>query len=69
MSRNLQRRLAQLEKKQAGPLRRRYVWWNKGEPKPQAKPGEELMIFRWKWDSDEAAESPSTSAQDTCLSQ
>jgi hypothetical protein len=43
----LQRRLAELEKKQAGPLRRRYVWWREGMPEPQAEPGEELTIISW----------------------
>jgi hypothetical protein len=41
MTKALQRRLAELEKKQTAPLRRRFVWWKQGEPKPQAEPGEQ----------------------------
>ena len=54
MTRTLQRRLAELERRMAGPRRRRYVWWSKGEPKPQPQAGdEELVVIRWQWDEDE----------------
>ena len=54
MTSTLQRRLAELERRMAGPRRRRYVWWRKGEPKPQPQPGdEELVIIRWQGDDDE----------------
>ena len=55
MIRTLQRRLAELERRMAGPRRRRYVWWSKGEPKPQPQAGdEELVVIRWQWGDDEA---------------
>ena len=47
MTKALQRRLAET------PLRRRFVWWNKGESKPQAEPGEQLTIYRWRWPDEE----------------
>ena len=54
MARTLRRRLAELERREPGPRRRRYVWWRKGEPKPQPQTGdEELVVYRWQWDEDE----------------
>ena len=54
MTRTLRRRLIELERRKAGPRRRRYVWWSKGEPKPQPQAGdEELVVIHWQWDEDE----------------
>jgi hypothetical protein len=61
----LQRRLAELEKKQTAPLRRRFVWWKQGEPEPQAEPGEHLTIYRWRWSDEDDEEPPSTARQET----
>jgi hypothetical protein len=47
MTSKLHRRLTELEKKQAGQLRRRYVWWREGMPEPQGEPGEQLTVIRW----------------------
>ena len=52
MSPNVQRRLERLEQQQSPVLRQRMVWWDEGEPEPQAQPGERLTIIRWTW-SDE----------------
>ena len=46
MTKALERRIAELERKQAGSLRQRIVWWDEGKPKPQAEPGEQLERFR-----------------------
>jgi hypothetical protein len=48
----LRRRLVALEARQAQrepELRRRFVWWHadRGEPRPVAEPGEELIVHRW----------------------
>jgi hypothetical protein len=64
MTKALKRRLAELEKKQTAPLRRRFVWWNKGEPEPQAEPGEHLTIYRWKWSDKEPTEPPPVGRQE-----
>jgi hypothetical protein len=64
MTAALQRRIAELEKKQAGPLRQRVVWWKRGEPKPQAGPGERLTIISWMWEDEESTEPPSTAGED-----
>ena len=54
MTRTLRRRVAELERRKAGPRRRRYVWWNEGEPRPQPQTGdEELVVIHWQWDEDE----------------
>ena len=64
MTKALQRRLAELEKKQATALRRRFVWWNRGEPEPQAEPGEHLTIYRWRWSDEEPTEPPPGARQE-----
>ena len=57
MSTALRRRLDRLERRQGPPVRQRIVWWNQGDPKPEAEPGEQLTIMRWTWDEDDV---PST---------
>ena len=47
MSPTLERRLALLEQQQAPTVQDRVVWWDEGEPEPQAQPGERLTIIRW----------------------
>ena len=64
MTKALQRRLAELEKKQTAPLRRRYVWWEPGDPEPQAEPGEQLTIISWMWSDEEPTEPPPTDRQE-----
>jgi hypothetical protein len=63
MTAALQRRLAELEKKQAGPLRQRLVWWKRGDPEPQARPGEQLTIS-WMWEDEEPTEPPPGARQE-----
>ena len=58
----LERRIAELERKQAGSLRQRIVWWDKGKPKPQAEPGEQLIIISWMRRSDEEPTEPPPTA-------
>ena len=61
MTKALERRIAELERKQAGSLRQRIVWWDEGKPKPQAEPGEQLIIISWMR-SDEEPTEPSRTA-------
>jgi hypothetical protein len=63
MTAALRRRLANLEQKNADRLRRRFVWWNEGEPEPQAEPGEQLRIYRWRWSGEEPPEPLQTARQ------
>jgi hypothetical protein len=53
MNTALERRLAALERRHAASGRRRVVWWNEGEPEPQAEPGEHLTIVSWTWRDEE----------------
>ena len=62
MTKALERRIAELERKQAGSLRQRIVWWDEGKPKPQAEPGEQLIIISWMRRSDEEPTEPSPAA-------
>ena len=54
----LERRIAELERKQAGSLRQRIVWWDEGKPKPQAEPGEQLTIISWMRSDEEQLQLP-----------
>ena len=58
MTKALERRIAELERKQAGSLRQRIVWWDKGKPKPQAEPGEQLIIISWMRSDEEQLQLP-----------
>ena len=64
MTKALERRIAELERKQAGSLRQRIVWWDKGKPKPQAEPGEQLIIISWMRSDEEPTEPPPTDRQE-----
>ena len=46
-ARAIERRLGALEQVLKPVLRRRYVWWEPGDPEPQAEPGEQLTIISW----------------------
>ena len=52
MSTALRRRLDRLERQDAPAVRRRIVWWDQGDPEPEAEPGEQLTIIRWAWDDE-----------------
>jgi hypothetical protein len=44
----LRRRVERLEAKgRATGERVRYAWWRAGEPRPEAQPGERLVVTRW----------------------
>ena len=49
----MNRRLARLEASEPPPLHQRVVWLKKGDPKPEAEPGEELILLKWVWDDDD----------------
>jgi hypothetical protein len=53
MTSGMNRRLARLEAIKPPPLRQRFVWWKKGDPKPETEPGEELILLTWVWDDDD----------------
>lgn len=55
ITRDLHRRLERLEAIAEPPLRMRVVWLEKGDPVPEAEPGEQLLLVRWIWDDDEPA--------------
>ena len=63
MSAALRRRLDRLERWQGPPVRRRIVWWNQGDPKPEAEPGEQLTIIRWAWDDENEPSTPDGKAR------
>ena len=63
-ARAIERRLGALEQVLKPVLRRRYVWWEPGDPEPQAEPGEQLTIISWMWPDEEPAEPPSTAWQE-----
>ena len=46
---NLHRRLERLERERPEE-HVRYVWWEPGQPEPQAAPGEQLVIITWDHD-------------------
>ena len=48
MSAPLRRRVERLERR-CPPVseRVRHVWWRAGEPRPEAQPGERLIVTRW----------------------
>ena len=54
----LERRLAALERRPAASGRRRVVWWEEGMPKPQAEPGEQLLIISWMRSDEEQLQLP-----------
>ena len=60
MIRDLHRRLERLEASGQPAPRKRIVWWNEGEPKPKAEPGEQLTIISWMWPDEEPTEPPRT---------
>ena len=60
----LERRLAALERRHAASGRRRVVWWDEGEPEPQAELGERLTIVRWRRSDEEPTEPPPTDRQE-----
>jgi hypothetical protein len=60
----LEHRIVELEKKQAGPLRQRLVWWKRGDPEPQARPGEQLTIVSWMWEDEEPTQPPPAAWQE-----
>ena len=53
MRRDLHRRLERLEAKEQPALRKRIVWLEKGDPIPEAEPGEELILVSWAWGGEE----------------
>ena len=60
----LERRLAALERRHAASGRRRVVWWEEGMPKPQAEPGEQLLIISWMRSDEKPTEPPPTDRQE-----
>jgi hypothetical protein len=62
MTHALDRRLARLEARDAPPLRQRCVWLDEGDPMPEAEPGEQLVVVRWRWDSDDEPAEPARRA-------
>ena len=60
MIRDLHRRLERLEASGQPAPRQRIVWLEKGEPKPEAEPGEQLIIISWMRSDEEPTEPPST---------
>ena len=48
MRAGLRRRLERLEARhRAAGERVRHVWWRRGDPRPEAAPGERLIVIRW----------------------
>jgi hypothetical protein len=44
----LRRRVERLERRcPPADERVRHVWWRAGEPRPEAQPGERLVVIRW----------------------
>ena len=64
MTSTMRRRLDRLEAVNRPPEVHRHVWWNEGEPKPKAEPGEHLIICRWMWSDEEPPKPPSTAWQE-----
>ena len=64
MTSTMRRRLDRLEAVNLPPEVRRHVWWNEGEPKPNAEPGEQLTIISWMRSDEEPPEPPSTAWQE-----
>ena len=63
MSPALRRQLDRLERRQGPLLRSRIVWWNQGDPEPEAEPGEQLTIIRWEWDDENEPSTPDGKAR------
>ena len=68
MTSGLRRRLQRLERRhQPAGGRVRCVWWRRGEPRPEAAPGERLHVYRWAdtdgGDGDPSAPSPTGAAR------
>jgi hypothetical protein len=56
----LRRRVERLERRRPPVSERvRHVWWRAGEPRPEAQPGERLVVIRWA-DHDEGDDAPSS---------
>ena len=53
MIRDLYRRLERLEASGQSAPRKRIVWLEKGDPIPEAEPGEELILLKWVWDDND----------------
>ena len=53
MIRDLHRRLERLEASGQPAPRKRIVWLEKGDPIPEAEPGEELILLKWVWDDND----------------
>ena len=53
MIRDLYRRLERLEASGQPAPRKRIVWLEKGDPIPEAEPGEELILLEWAWDDND----------------
>jgi hypothetical protein len=59
----LRRRLERLETRhRAAGERVRQVWWRRGDPRPEAAPGERLIVVRWA-DHDDAPSPPPPEAR------
>jgi hypothetical protein len=58
----LRRRVERLERRRypAGG-RVRCVWWQRGDPRPQAAPGERLHVHRWADHDDGDGDTPAPS--------
>jgi hypothetical protein len=60
----LRRRVERLERRcQPAGERVRYAWWRAGEPRPEAAPGERLVVIRWADHEGDDAPSPSPAAE------
>jgi hypothetical protein len=57
MTAGLRRRVERLERRHypAGG-RVRCVWWRRGDPRPEAAPGERLHVHRWADHADEGGD-------------
>jgi hypothetical protein len=60
----LRRRVERLEaRRRPAGERVRHVWWHAGEPRPEAAPGECLVVIRWADHERDDAPSPSPEAE------
>ena len=51
----MKQRIRKLEVERAPhPVPVRYVWWDRSGPRPEAEPGEQLVVFCWE-EGDQAA--------------
>jgi hypothetical protein len=64
MMRVTRRRLLRMEAATSTKERLRYVWVQDGEPVPEAKPGERLVMVRWAGEADPADPSEASGGEE-----